>query len=114
MLLTFGASGRQQRVAVEPLRLLEHRPGHVDRIVGCQEAADLGWRARLFCQALGQHGACRQLDAGRDPDQDIVEQLDLIVGIVGRCAHEKIGDAVEYFGALGDGAADDRIVQFFD
>ena len=73
-----------------------------------------GWRARILCQPLGQHGPCRQLDAGRDTDQDIVEQLDLIVGIVGRCAYEKIGDAVEYFGALGDGAADDRIVQFFD
>ncbi len=114
MLLTFGACGGQQRIVVQPLGLFEHWPGHVDRVVGRQGTADPDWRARLSCQAFGQGGARRQFDGRGDLHQHVVEQSDLVVGIVGRSGNKQFGDAVDDLGALADGAMGDRVVQLVD
>jgi hypothetical protein len=70
----------------------QHRRRHHDRLVARKRPDHRDRRAGDRRQPLGEFGARLLLDLHGKAGNDVVEQVDLIVGIIVRPKHEEVGD----------------------
>ena len=69
----------------------EHRAGDLDRVVEGERVDDPRRRAVDAGEAMRELGAGLDLDVDRELLQHVVEQRDLLAGIVARAGREQVG-----------------------
>ena len=114
MRLTPGARDLDQRVLVQPFRFRQHGPGDLDDLVERERADDLRRRIRDRGEAFGEQRPGRRFDLRDQALEHVVEDADVVVGIVYRVAHEEIGDAAQRLDPARNGAVREGGLQFLE
>jgi len=114
VLLIFGLGALNQSFGIKPFRLRQHRGGHLDDVITGEQTQDLwrgGWhRAKADCQQRPRGF----LNRGNKPDKNVVDQIDLVVGICVRPDEKEIGEVTQHGRPALVGAVRDRAVQLVD
>ncbi len=114
MRLASAARDLHQGRLVQPFRLRQHGAGDLDDLVERERADDLGRRGRDRCQPVGEQRLGRGFDLLDQALEYVVEQPDMVVGIVHRVVDEEIGDTAQRLDAARDGAVRERRLQFVE
>ena len=114
MRLALAARILDQGIIVEPRRLRQHGACDLDHVVERQRpdrerrgGVDRG-------EAVGQQRLGRGFDVIHQTLEDVVEQPDLLVGIVYRAVDEEIGDPAQGFDPSCDGPVRERSLQLVE
>ena len=114
MRLALVARGLDQRLVVEAVRLRQHGAGHLDDVVERQRPDGLRRGDVDRGQPVGEQLLGRGFDVQHQALEHVVEQLDLLVGIIHRAAEKQVGDPAQRLHAPRDGAVCKRGLQFVE
>jgi hypothetical protein len=95
-------------LCLQARRSSEQGAGDRNVVVSCEHSHDPGWRGVDRSQVGAQASNSGRLHVLHEPAQDVVEQLDLRVGMAPGSAHEQVCDGPEQLGPLSTRPAPDR------
>src|SRR5881394_1667241 len=114
MRLALAARILDQGLVVEPHRLRQHGTCHLDDIIE-RKRADGERRSGVDRgEAVGQEHLSRSFDVVDQALEDVVEQTDLLVGIIHRAVDEEIGYPAQGLYPASDGAVGERRLQLVE
>src|SRR2546423_7870061 len=114
MRLALAARIFDQGLVVEPHRLRQHGTCYLDDIIE-RKRADGERRSSVDRrETVGHETLCRSFDVVDQAMEDVVEQTDLLVGIIHRTVDEEIGYPAQGFYPAGDGAVGERRLQLVE
>ena len=114
MLLALALGGGDEVGVVEPLRVEQHRAGHLDVVIEGERTHHTHRRVRHFGKPARKLGAGLGLDRGGELGEDLVEQPDLDRRVALRAVDEEIGDAREHVVALRLAAGRQRVLELVE
>ena len=94
--------------------MAQHRLRHADVVVGGEIADDAGRRIRDAREPARQLGAGVLLDRRRKPLDHVVEQRDVVFGVVVGARDEQVGDAPQRGRALVLRLGGERVLDLVD
>ena len=112
MRLALVARRLDQRVVVEPVGLRQHRTRDLDDVVEGERPDRHRRRGVDRRQAVGEQRLGRGLDVQHQALEHVVEQADLLVGIIHRIVEKEIGDPAQRLDPARDGAVGKGGLQF--
>ena len=114
MRLALGLGDVNEVSLVKPIGADEDGCGDGNFVVAGKSMDYLDRRIVDRREPAGEFRACLDLDFGRQPSDDIVEQPDMPVVELIRPLDEQVGDAAQRLDAFAARAALDRVLEFKD
>ena len=114
MLLALARGIGDERAVIEPFRLRQYRPRHLDVVVEGEHGHHVDRGVGDRRQPVRKLGARLGLDGVHEARHDVVEQADLVLRITRRAADEEIGDAGQHLDPARVGAGGERGFEFVE
>lgn len=114
MSLAFAAGALDKHIIAEPLGLRQHGRGDFDQIVEGEDVNDLRRSLGNGSEASGKQRFRRTLDVTNQAIKNVIEERDLLVGIVDRVVQEKVGDALQCLDSPRDCAMGENGLEFLE
>ena len=108
MLLALHHRALDQRVLVDAFGMRQHRPRHLDGVVIGEAVDDFLRRVRDRRELGGERDASGGFDLAGQKADDVVEQRDLVVGILRAMTDEQVGHPAQHLGAARAGTVCNR------
>src|SRR5437016_425979 len=99
MMLALGSCRLREERIVEPRGLCEYRLRNLDLVIDGERRHHPDGRPPGRCEASRQLGTRTYFDVAREFTENIVKQVDLVVGIVLLADQKEVGDTPQQLGA---------------